>query len=258
MPRDIVLIGSGNVATHIAGAVRDRIHTVISRNYDNAALLADKIGSCASSSFNSVADIRPDIILISVADNAVADVVAAVGRLCYGPLVAHTSGSVPKEALSPISVRTGVLYPLQTFSRHVPVDMKCVPFFTEATDINDYEILDGLALSISEIVHHADASKRRRLHIAGVFSSNFTVALLEITNKVLAESGYPLDTVRPLVEATVAKAFRTGPYAAMTGPAVRGDKAVMDLQSSGLCGIDRKIYDLLSEYIIETHNVHLK
>lgn len=258
MIRDIVLIGSGNVATHLAGAIKDRIHTVFSRNYENAALLAGRIGARASSDFSSIADIRPRMILVSVADNAVDSVVTAVGALDYNPLVAHTSGTVPKEVLSPISRRTGVLYPLQTFSKNTPVDMKFVPFFTEAEDSSDYDILDSLALSISGIVHHADASKRRRLHIAGVFSSNFIVALLEITDKILSESGYPLETVKPLVEATVAKAFRIGPFAAMTGPAVRGDRSVMELQSKGLDGLDQKIYDMLSEYIVKKHNVHLK
>lgn len=258
MVRDIVLIGSGNVATHIAGAIKDRIHTVISRNYDSAYRLADRIGACACSDFAKVADIRPEIVLISIADNALSDVVSMLGSMDNNPLAVHTSGTVPKEALLPVSRRTGVLYPLQTFSKGTPVDMKSVPFFTEAADSSDYGILDNLALSISGIVHHADSDKRRRLHIAGVFSSNFIVALLEITNKVLTDSGYPLDTVKPLVEATIEKVFRIGPFAAMTGPAVRGDETVMDLQRKGLEGIDRRIYDIMSEYIVKSHNVRLR
>lgn len=258
MKRDIVLVGSGNVATHLASALSGRIHTVISRNADNAAALAAKIGAEYSSDFSSLRDLTPDIVLISIADNAIDDVVQAVGELQYNPLVLHTSGSVPKEMLLPVSRRTGVLYPLQTFSKSVPVEMSVVPFFTEAMDEHDYEIVDELATSISGICHHADAAKRRRLHIAGVFSSNFIVALLEIAGKVLTDAGYPLDTVKPLVKATIEKAFEATPYKAMTGPAVRGDREVMELQSRGLDGIEREIYELLSSYIVKSHNVSLK
>lgn len=258
MTRDIVLIGSGNVATHLAGALSGRIHTVVSRDPQHAAELATRIGADSASDFRRIAEIKAPILLLSVADNAVAEIVNKVGFLDFAPLVAHTSGSVPMDSLKPISPRAGVLYPLQTFSKNTPVDMSSVPFFTEADNAEDYEILDNIAASISGIVHHADATLRRRLHIAGVFSSNFIVALLQVAEKVLLEAGYPLDTVKPLVGVTVDKLFRTGPFNAMTGPAVRGDREVMRLQSEGLDGCEREIYDLLSRYIVESHHVQLK
>lgn len=258
MARDIVIVGSGNVATHIAGALSDRVHTIISRNPDNARELAGKIGVGASSDYGIISEIKPEIIIISIADNAVNNVVAEIGRLEYNPLVVHTSGTIHKEILSAISPRTGVLYPLQTFSKTVDVDMSAVPIFIEAAVDTDADVLFETARSMSSMVFYADAAKRSRLHIAGVFSSNFIIAMLEVAARVLTDAGYPLETVKPLVNATVAKAFEIGPYNAMTGPAVRGDRQVMNRQSQGLEGVDRHIYDLLSDYIVQSHNVNLK
>lgn len=258
MSRDIVLAGTGNVASHIARALAGRIAAVCSRTAAHARELAQENGIPAWGALEDVASFNPGIVLISVADNAIDNVVASIGRIASAPLVAHTSGTVLKERLAPVSPRTGVLYPLQTFSKNTFVDMARVPFFTEAALNEDYAVLDGVASAISGTVHHADAHQRSRLHIAGVFSSNFIVEMLDIAGKVLATEDYPLETVRPLVEATVAKAFAIGPHDALTGPAKRGDKAVIDIQRRALDDDLRKIYDSISEYIIKTHNVCLK
>ncbi len=258
MERDIVLAGTGNVASHIAHALAGRIAAVCSRTPDHARDLAQENNIPAWGSLTDVVSFKPAIVIISVADNAVDRVVEAIGNIASAPLVVHTSGTVQKERLAPISPRTGVLYPLQTFSKNTFVDMARVPFFTEAAVADDYAILDGVASCISATVHHADAHQRSKLHIAGVFSSNFIVEMLDIAGQVLAEENYPLETVRPLVEATVAKVFAIGPHDALTGPAKRGDKAVMDIQRAALDNDLQKIYDSISDYIIKTHNVCLK
>lgn len=258
MVRDIVLAGTGNVASHIASALADRIAAVCSRTADHARELAQANSIPAWGSLTDIASFKPTIVIISVADNAIDNVVETIGHIDSEPLVVHTSGTVLKEQLAPISPRTGVLYPLQTFSKNSFVDMACVPFFTEAAVVGDYDILDSVASVISATVHHADAHQRSKLHIAGVFSSNFIVEMLDIAGKVLAKENYPLETIRPLVEATVAKVFAIGPHDALTGPAKRGDKAVMEAQRGALDNDLQKIYDSISDYIIKTHDVCLK
>ena len=138
------------------------------------------------------------------------------------------------------------------------MDMSKVPFFTEANSEADLKLIDDIARSMSSSVHHADAAHRRRLHIAGVFTSNFTVALLEMAQKVLQDAGYPLEVVWPLMVETIEKAFKIGPYNAMTGPALRGDSKVLSHQSESLDGQLKEAYDVLTEYIIKNHKVELK
>ncbi len=258
IPERIALVGTGNVASHLAEAFGNRIGMIVSRDLLKAEALAKECGAAGSGDYESLKAYSPEMIIVSVADHAVADVVAALGGTFDQPLVVHTSGTVPKEVLSPISDRTGVLYPLQTFSKGVFVDMRTVPFFTESAKPEDIAIVDALANSISDTVHHADASQRQVLHVAGVFSSNFVNILLEMVGDVLGSADYPLSTVRPLVEATVTKAFTAGPHAAQTGPAKRGDRDVMAKHAAMLPDDKRRVYELLSEYILKSHKVTLQ
>lgn len=254
MPR-IVLVGAGNVATHLSKALGDHIVAVCSRNIGHARRLAEPIGAEATDDFGHLASFTPDIIILSIADNATADVVAAIGAIESHPLVVHTSGTVEKETLSPISPRTGVLYPLQTFSAGVDVDIHEVPFFTEANDEADLDIVDDVAKSISPHVHHADAAHRRVLHVAGVFSNNFPNILLECVGRILATAGYPLDVVRPLLRGTVDKAFAVGPHDAQTGPARRGDFDVISRQYESLPEDLKPVYKELTALILRSHHI---
>lgn len=255
IPDKIAVVGTGNVASHIAEALGRRIGIAISRDADRARLFAYKYGISRAGVYSDIISAAPDMVIVSIADHALPDVASAIGYIPGDPLVVHTSGTIPKEALSPMSKRTGVLYPLQTFSRDINVDMHTVPFFTEAEDVDDLNIIDRVAMSISDTVRHADAAQRQVLHIAGVFSSNFVNILLEMVQDILAGADYPLSTVRPLVEATVAKAFSSDPHTAQTGPARRGDLDVMRKHAYALPSDKSRIYQILSEYIMNSHKV---
>lgn len=254
-PLKIAYIGAGNVAWHLAPALAPNVATVASRNAEHAAALAIRAGAAAAG-FDSLRNNRHDVIIISVADSAIASVAAAIGRLDYNPLVLHTSGTIDKEALEVMSPRTGVLYPLQTFSKEAVLDLASVPFFTESACEADLDIIDGIGRLISPHIYHADAQKRRTLHIAGVFTSNFVNVLLESVQTVLAPDGYGLDVVRPLLEETTKKAFAIGPHDAQTGPARRGDTAVTKRQFDALPEHLRPVYKALTDLIMYNHGIH--
>lgn len=253
MPR-IAFAGAGNVATHLAAALSAAgcdIVAVAARTPAHAAGLAAKVGAVPCT---DVAELPADVdfIIISASDSSVAEISDRLPQT--DAIVLHTSGSVPLQELARRHRHAGVLYPLQTFSKDVPVDVSKVPFFTEATDDAVLSRTDKLAHMMSQSVYHADSAHRRLLHIAGVLSSNFTVYLLEQCIRVLAQGGYPLEVVQPLVEATLAKAFSVGPYDAMTGPARRGDKAVVEAQYQALPADLAPVYKLISDQIYSTYN----
>ena len=89
MPLRIVILGSGNVATHIAEAFGpERVVQIWSRHPDNALSLADRIGTTAVS---RIEDITPDadLYIISVSDDAISTLASRLqGR--HG-VWAHTS-----------------------------------------------------------------------------------------------------------------------------------------------------------------------
>ena len=73
---------------------------------------------------------------------------------------------------------------------------------------------------------------------------------------VLVEHGIPFSTLYPLIEETFAKIYTLTPHQAQTGPALRGDKDVMQRHESMLHDPKRReIYRLLSESIGETFRI---
>lgn len=256
-PHDIraVIIGAGNVATHFAIGLHRagfNVDTVVARHIESAALLADKIGAKAVLDLNEV-DPDTDLVIIATSDAAVGDVSSVLP--CIRGIVAHTSGSVPLDVVAAHHRCAGVIYPLQTFSRDSDVDMSRVPFFTEATDSRSLEIIDEVAGMFGGPVHHAGSDIRARLHIAGVFACNFAVYMFEMARRELGSVGLSLDTVRPLVDVTVEKAFDIGPRLAMTGAARRGDKDTIGKQMSLIERPDEKeIYAVISQAIYNEFN----
>ncbi len=251
----IAVVGSGNVATHLACGLAKAGHVISgvwSRTSAHALELAGKVGAIAYASPEQIAQDRPDVVLFSVADGGAAGLIETFPPV-PGAVVLHTSGTLPQEILMPVSADCGILYPLQTFSKGADVILSEVPFFIEGATPKATDVARELAESLSRDVHYADAAHRKKLHIAGVLSCNFPNYLWECCQKLLAEAGYPLSVLEPLVRATVDKAFAMGPHAAQTGPARRGDRKVMTEHAESLQGPLSDVYRTLSEEIYRSH-----
>jgi pyrroline-5-carboxylate reductase len=105
----VVIVGAGNVATVLGRLIRDNGHTivqVVSRAADNAAILANEL-NCAFTDNSGVIDQSADLYLIAVTDTAMSQLDE---RYHLGDkLVAHTAGSVSKDALKNITNNYGVV-----------------------------------------------------------------------------------------------------------------------------------------------------
>jgi predicted short-subunit dehydrogenase-like oxidoreductase (DUF2520 family) len=91
-------------------------------------------------------------------------------------------------------------------------------------------------------------------HAAAVFSSNFTVVLQGIAQDAWRSAGVPPELIRPLTEAlltsTVDNVLAMGPAQALTGPAARGDTAVVQAQREVVQGWHApagEVYAILSD-----------
>lgn len=257
-PLRVAIAGAGNVASHLAGALRVspvcELAAIASRNPAHAADLARSVGA-SPCDYSRLLSFDPDVIIVSVADRAMHEVVEQIGPAGESVLALHTSGTLDKNCLSPISPRTGIFYPFQTFTKGFGVDMTEVPFFIETAFPADMSIAEELARSISGHVYASDEERRRHLHIAGVFTSNFVNVLLGVVDEELAAAGYPPEVAVPLLRQTIEKASAIGTYAAQTGPAVRGDEAVMKSQEATLPQEYRAVYRALSELIMKKHRI---
>ena len=141
----IVIIGSGNVAYHLAKAFKESGIEVFQIFGRNAAELS-KISEELHIPFSTETLADADLYLISVSDSSIAEVSTLIKK--ENVLVAHTSGSFSREALVG-NYRKSVFYPLQTFSKSKKLDYKKIPFFIDAENEEDAEILKNLALKIS-------------------------------------------------------------------------------------------------------------
>ena len=247
------MIGAGNVGTNLVRALchKHEILQIYSHSAANAKFLADAIGCPnATNDLSTLAD-DADIYIISIKDDAIADVIASVPD--NGALWAHTSGSIPMSVFASNHSRYGVFYPMQSFSKQIETEFSDVPFFIEGNCPESAIALTELAKTISNHVYAADSDTRRRLHIAAVFSCNFANHLWALAHDVLREAGLPFDVMKPLIRTTVEKLDTLSPAESQTGPAMRCDYDVISKHLSMLSGDKHEVYDMLSRSIIKKH-----
>lgn len=242
----IVLIGSGNVAFHLAKAFTEA-QIPISQIFGRNTTELQKISEQFSIPFSTQTLADADLYIISVSDSSIAEVSSLIKN--ENALVTHTSGSVSREALSG-NFRKSVFYPLQTFSKSKNLDYSKIPFFIDAENENDEEILKNLVSKISKNVMLANDEKRKYIHLTAVFACNFVNHLYARAKEISDSQGIPFDYFLPLIDETTQKIHELEPKLAQTGPAIRNDEKVLKLHESLLTDEEKlKIYKTLNESI---------
>lgn len=223
----VVIIGAGNVATHLAKALHAKnvqVAQVWSYHYNNALTLANAVNAKAIEDLKDI-DQQADVCLISVKDDAIAGTAAQLKG--FKGLLAHTSGAVNMEALSGTTEHYGVFYPLQTFSKDKELSFADVPLCLEANNGSSLAILKQLAEKLSNNSTEVNSEKRKILHLAAVFACNFTNHLYALAEEVLKANELDFAILRPLINETAAKVQYALPLTVQTGPAVRNDEQTM-------------------------------
>ena len=256
----VVVLGAGRVATHLVPALVGagyRVTQVWSRTMASASALGQPLGISYTDDLTAVpAD--ADIYIACVADGALPEVarqiVARGQHSSRAPLFLHTAGSVSMDVWREAGATSyGILYPLQTFSKEREVDMREVSLFVEASDEASLMAVEALAHGLSGKVYRADSRRRALLHVAAVFACNFTNAMYDVAHQLLATDDIPFDVLLPLIDETAAKVHALTPREAQTGPAVRGDEAVMQSHIHRLAGMPdlQTLYARISKMIAE-------
>lgn len=225
---NIVMIGSGNVATHLARALSQFYHIaqIYSPNLQHAQHLAKQVGAEAINQFQHLQ--LADLYIIAVKDQVIADVASKIAPWVQYATVVHTSGSVEQSVLRNASTYHGVFYPLQTFSKQKPVDFQSVPLLLESNHPRVKAQLDEIAKKISPLVYHYSSEQRRSLHLGAVLACNFSNYLYSVADQYLSEQGVDFNLLKPLIVETANKITHHSPVDVQTGPAVRGDHAVIE------------------------------
>jgi len=242
----IVIIGSGNVAYHLAKAFTQN-NIEDSQIFGRNEVELNKISEELNIPYSTKELADADLYLISVSDSAVEQVSDLIKT--EKALVAHTSGSLPIETLNG-DYRKASFYPLQTFSKTKNLNYSKIPFFIEAENQIDEKSLFELASLISDNVETSDYEKRKYIHLTAVFACNFVNHLFARAKEISDSQDLDFNYFIPLIDETVEKIHHLEPKSAQTGPAVRGDERVLKLHEVLITNEEhRKIYNTMNESI---------
>ena len=231
----IVLIGRGRLATNLEHALLQADHEVVSINSRTLESLP----------------LEADVFVVAVKDAALVDVLRAATKGREDQLFVHTAGSMPMDLFKGLTAHYGVFYPMQTFSKERLVDFNEISVFLETNDAASMERLKMLAASLTPHVYELDSEGRKHLHLAAVFACNFVNHCYALSAEVLSAKGLPFSVMLPLVDETAQKVHELAPKDAQTGPAVRGDQNVLQMQAAMLAenSAVQQIYEALSNDI---------
>lgn len=242
----IAILGSGNVAYHLAKMFKEKnipISQIFGRNEKDLQEISEQFEIPFSTT--ELAD--AELYFIAVNDDAVAAISKNIKN--QNSLVAHTSGSLPKEILEG-NYRKASFYPLQTFSKSKMLQYSEIPFFVEAENEADSQILENLALKISEKVMKSDYEKRKYIHLTAVFACNFVNHLFARAKEISDSQHIPFHYFLPLIKETTSKIEKIEPKLAQTGPAIRNDEKILQLHEALITEEEHlKIYQVMNESI---------
>jgi predicted short-subunit dehydrogenase-like oxidoreductase (DUF2520 family) len=248
----IVLIGSGNLASHLSNIFYNKGHKIIqvySRNFVSAKEMAQKINAQYTTDLNLIIQ-NADIYILAVGDDAINGISKNLNL--KNKLVIHTSGITDMNILKNISSNIGVLYPVQTFKKNVDIDYNKISVCIEANNSENLNIINNLAKDISQNIINLSSEKRKILHLAAVFACNFTNRMYAIAEDILQENNIPFEILIPLIEETANNIKKLSPKLLQTGPAVRKDIKTIEehLNLLSLNSDYKNIYTFITKNIL--------
>jgi predicted short-subunit dehydrogenase-like oxidoreductase (DUF2520 family) len=246
-----VCIGAGNVATHLVRKLCSsgfRLIQVYSRTSLSAHLLADRYNaSSVTIPGEIIAD--ADFYLVSLPDQVLPDFLKEIN--IHDKLIFHTAGSLGLEVFGERFSYTGIMYPLQTFTKSSDIDLTEVPFLIEAADNNSLKEIEKIARTLSNRVYIVDSETRSWIHLAAVFACNFTNHMYVAAGEILKMKNIDSTVLNPVIEEAFRKSRAMDPAEAQTGPAVRDDAITIDKHINMLMNkpLLQKIYTFTSQSI---------
>jgi predicted short-subunit dehydrogenase-like oxidoreductase (DUF2520 family) len=233
----IALIGHGRLGTALAPALR--------------AAGFDVLGPLGRGAPPSA-----DVALLCVPDGEIANAAAAAAG--SAPLIGHTSGATPLDALAAAGGDAFGLHPLQTFTHEGGTFEGCACAIGGATPralATATDIARRLGMDPFEI---ADAD-RAAYHAAASIASNFLVTLEGAAERMAMAAGLDHDRTRevlaPLVRTTVENWAAVGAEEALTGPVARGDDETVARQRAAVAKAAPELVPLFDAMVDATRHV---
>lgn len=232
----------------------------------------DAAGLTGTVCFESLQDIlfASDLLFVTVPDDQVAMVDAELARQeLRGKIICHTSGSLTSDALAG-SRRSGAtvcsLHPIYAFSSRQtpPQDLSSIYFSAEGDGLTEDDSLaadrmphsvPGLLRTLGNPYFIRKKEDAAAYHLANVFVSNLTLALLEtgisyLTALDLSEPD-AIAAMLPLIQGNIRSIGEKGFAHSLTGPVARGDAQTVRRHLAVVRPEDEGLYRNLSLRLLE-------
>ena len=176
----VIILGSGNVGTHLFKAFKNNIDIEIlqwySRDLKNINQYSDVVKITDKLNDLEVAD----VYVLAINDDSINKLSSNLPFT--NRLVCHTSGSKSINELHSKN-RQAIFYPLQTFSKDSKIDFTKIPICLESYNLKDMNTLKNIATSLSCDYYEISSIQREKIHLAAVFVNNFTNHLFTIAKE---------------------------------------------------------------------------
>lgn len=240
----VTVIGSGNVAYHLANAFlnskRIKLTQLFTRNSKDLSYWKSKVPT--TNTLESLEE--SDVTIIAISDDSIHE----ISKKIKNSFVVHTSGAKGINELQN-DTKKGVFYPLQSFSKDKKVDFTKVPICIEAENSSDKKLLIEIANILGCQSYEINSEQRKYLHVAAVFANNFTNHMYTFAKDICDSNNVSFDILKPLIEETSKKIQSLDPKEAQTGPAVRNDKQTIHNHLSLLDKNQQELYLKITESI---------
>lgn len=240
---NLSIIGSGNVGKHFIALVQNSKDLNLIQWLSRSESCYQKIKT--TSDFKNIE--KADVYVICVSDSSIHEVSKILNL--RNQLIVHTSGINHFNILCDNN-RRGVFYPLQTFTKENKTRKLEIPMCIESEYNEDIELLIDLCKYLNLKFYQVDYEKRKILHLAAVFSNNFSNHLYSIAYKITKNNNIDFDILKPLIQETANKILLLEPAKAQTGPARRDDMVTINNHLKLLKNDDyRNIYKTFTQLI---------
>lgn len=246
--KKINLLGSGRVGSTLARLWHEQrifeVQDVLTQSLASATEAVGFIG--AGQAVVSLADMREaDLWMLAVPDREISNVAIAISQLNpsrAAGIAFHCSGALSSAELLPLSQQGWTVA-----SAHC-----LLSFATPSEAVQQFArtpcALEGDALAINVLSTAFQEiggncfpllEKNKLLyHAAAVFATNFLPVLQATADRLWHDSGMPHDLAKQvrgkLLHNAVANILSLGPEGALTGPAARGDTALVQRQAEAV------------------------
>lgn len=202
-------------------------------------------------------------VFLSVPDETLPEMATALagqGDAPGGAAAFHLSGALGTDPLAPLHARgysVGTMHPLQTVA-HPITGADLLPGSSFAVS-GEREAMAAARRILSTLGSRAltvPVSQRPLYHAAGVFASNYVLAVIGAAARMLGRAGLgegeALEAILPLVRGALDNLEELGPDQALTGPLARGDLETVELHFRVLEGEEQALYAELGRELLRS------